>query len=70
MDKRDEEYLLRTTYENNRLLKDNNKMLKQIINVLNYYILHAQEENDSDFNRNIIANMVSNLVDLRFLKRK
>lgn len=45
-------------------------MLKQIINVLNYYILHAQEENDNDFNRNIIANMVSNLVDLRFLKRK
>ena len=70
MDKRDEEYLLRTTYENNRLLKDNNKMLKQIINVLNYYISHAQEENDSDFNRNIIANMISNLVDLRFLKRK
>ena len=68
MDKRDEEYLLRTTYENNRLLKDNNKMLKQIINVLNYYISHAQEENDSDFNRNIIANMISNLVDLRFLK--
>ena len=70
MDKRDEEYLLRTTYENNRLLKDNNKMLKQIINVLNYYITHAQEENDNDFNRNIIANMISNLVDLRFLKRK
>lgn len=70
MDKRDEEYLLRTTYENNRLLKDNNRMLKQIINVLNYYILHAQEENDNDFNRNIIANMISNLVDLRFLKRK
>ena len=68
MDKRDEEYLLRTTYENNRLLKDNNKMLKQIINVLNYYISHAQEENDNDFNRNIIANMISNLVDLRFLK--
>lgn len=68
MDKRDEEYLLRTTYENNRLLKDNNKMLKQIIDVLNYYISHAQEENDNDFNRNIIANMISNLVDLRFLK--
>ena len=70
MDKRDEEYLLRTTYENNRLLKDNNKMLKQIIGVLNYYISHAQEENDNDFNRNIIANMLSNLVDVRFLKGK
>ena len=52
MTKRDEEWLLQKTLENNQLLKENNKMLKQIVNVLNYYISHAREENEHDFGRN------------------
>ena len=68
MTKRDEEWLLQKTLENNQLLKENNKMLKQIVNVLNYYISHAREENEQDFGRNVLANLISNVVDLRTIR--
>ena len=68
MTKRDEEWLLQKTFENNQLLKENNKMLKQIVNVLNYYISHAREENKQDFGRNVLANLISNVVDLRTIR--
>ena len=70
MTKRDEERLLQKTFENNQLLKENNKMLKQIVNVLNYYISHAREENEQDFGRNVLANLISNVVDLRTIRRR
>ena len=63
MTKRDEEWLLQKTYENNQLLKANNQMLKQIVDVLNYHIAHANEENDNDFGRNVLANLISNIVN-------
>ena len=68
MTKRDEEWLLQKTLENNQLLKENNKMLKQIVNVLNYHIVHAREENEQDFGRNVLANLISNVVDLRTIR--
>lgn len=68
MTKRDEEWLLQKTFENNQLLKENNKMLKQIVNVLNYYISHAREENEQDFGRNVLANLISSVVDLRTIR--
>ena len=68
MTKRDEEWLLQKTLENNQLLKENNKMLRQIVNVLNYYISHAREENEHDFGRNVLANLISNVVDLRTIR--
>ena len=68
MTKRDEEWLLQKTFENNQLLRENNRMLKQIVNVLNYYISHAREENEQDFGRNVLANLISNVVDLRTIR--
>jgi hypothetical protein len=38
-------------------------MLKQIVDVLNYHIAHANEENDNDFGRNVLANLISNIVN-------
>lgn len=54
--------------ENNKILKENNKMLRQIVNVLNYYISHANQENEHDFGRNVLANMISNFIELRRVK--
>ena len=65
MTKRDEEWLLQKTYENNQLLKANNQMLKQIVKVINYHIAHANEENENDFGRNVLANLISNIVNPR-----
>lgn len=43
-----------------RVSRENNRMLKQLINYLNYNSANAENENNNDFIRNIIANIVSN----------
>ena len=42
---------------------DNNIMLQQIIKVINTWFTHHNQENDNDFNRNVMANLVSNIFD-------
>lgn len=41
------------------LTRDNNRMLKEIINAINIYLSKINSENQSDFERNIIANLIS-----------
>lgn len=53
--------LLRETHENNI-------MLKQIIKVINTYVANHHNENEDDFVRNVLANLVSNKIDLFKLK--
>ena len=53
------EELIRLAKENNKLLKDNNRMLKEIIEAINVYLLHHFSDNQGDFERNIIANLIS-----------
>lgn len=43
-----------------RLTKENNEMLKQIIAYINYINGNANNENENDFVRNVIANLMSN----------
>ena len=42
---------------------ENNIMLRQIIKVINTWFIYHNQENDNDFNRNVIANLVSNIFD-------
>lgn len=49
------EQLIKETHENNI-------MLKQIIKVINTYISRHHQENEDDFGRNVLANIVSSLV--------
>ena len=42
---------------------ENNIMLRQIIKVINTWIKHHQQENDNNFNKNVMANLVSNIFD-------
>ena len=51
---KEESYVLDTVTKNNI-------MLKQIIQVLSTYIVNHNKENEEDFTRNVIANMVSEL---------
>lgn len=53
------EELIRLARENNELLKDNNRMLCEIINAINIYLSNVANENNNDFERNIIANLIS-----------
>lgn len=38
---------------------ENNIMLKQIIKVINTHLAHHNTENDNDFMRNVMANLIS-----------
>ena len=58
----DIEELIRLARENNQLLKDNNRMLREIINAINIWLAHHQEENSNDFDRNVLANLVSSSI--------
>lgn len=52
-----------------QLTRENNYMLKQIIAYINSINRNADNENNNDFIRNILANLVSNTVDFRTIKR-
>lgn len=48
---------------------DNNRMLKEIVKYINYINSNAENENNNDFIRNVIANVVSStLPDLKRFK--
>lgn len=53
--------LLDIAYENNKLLKENNRMLKGIIKYINYTAANHHNDNQSEFERNILANLISNI---------
>ena len=42
---------------------ENNIMLRQIIKLINTWFAHHNQENNNDFNRNVMANLVSNIFD-------
>lgn len=42
---------------------ENNIMLRQIINVINTWFYYHNQENNNDFNRNVIANLISSGFD-------
>lgn len=52
MTHKEESYLL-------NIVTENNAMLQQIIKVINTHIAHHNQENDDDFTRNVLANLVS-----------
>ena len=49
--------LIKETYENNI-------MLRQIIKVINTWFAHHPQENANNFNMNVIANLISNGLDI------
>lgn len=48
---------------------ENNIMLRQIVKVINTYLARHHQENEDDFNRNVVANMVSNLIENTKIKQ-
>lgn len=55
-----------------RLIKEtheNNIMLRNIIKYINTTLAHHNQENSDDFDRNILANIVSNMFDFNKMFR-
>ena len=49
---------------------ENNIMLRQIIKAINTWFIHHNQENDNDFNRNVMANLVSNIFDFNKIVKR
>jgi hypothetical protein len=67
MTRKDEDYLFDTLDSIQEEVHDNNIMLHQICNVINRYLANHHQENENDFGRNVLANLLSNIVELRTL---
>lgn len=44
---------------------ENNIMLRQIVNFINNTILNARKENEDDFGRNVLANLISTNLNIK-----
>ena len=64
------DYLFKTIEQIRDETHENNIMLKQIIKVINHYISHANSENEDDFARNVLANLISGNLDFSKLIRR
>lgn len=67
MTRKDEDYLFDTLDSIQEEVHENNIMLHQICNVINRYLANHHQENENDFGRNVLANLLSNMVELRTL---
>lgn len=60
MTRRDEEYLFDSLEQIKQETHENNIMLRKIIKAINYHTSNTNNENNDDFVRNVLANLISN----------
>ena len=66
----EESYLLDSIEQIRKETHENNVMLKQIIKVINTYLARHHQENEDDFNRNVLANLISSTIDINKLFKR
>ena len=66
----EESYLLDSIEQIKKETHENNVMLRQIIKVINTYIARHHQENEGDFNRNVLANLISSTIDINGLFKR
>ena len=67
----EESYVLESIEQIKKETHENNVMLKQIIKVFNTYLARHHQENEEDFGRNVLANLISSTIDInRLFKRR
>ena len=69
MNRKEENYTLDLLERIRDDTHENNIMLKQICKVINTYLANHSKENENDFERNVLANLVSNIFDIKRIKR-
>ena len=69
MTHREESYVLDSLDELKAVVYENNRMLREICYVINVYLSHHHQENEEDFGRNVLANLISNAVELTGMKK-
>lgn len=69
MTRKDEEYLLESIAQIKEETHLNNMMLYDLCDVVNVYLANHHKENEEDFGRNILANVLSQFIDIKNLRR-
>ena len=65
----EESYLLDSIEQIKLETHENNIMLSQLCSVVNTWLSNHHQENEDDFGRNVLANLVSQFIDIGHLKR-
>jgi hypothetical protein len=65
----EESYILDGIAQIKAKVHQNNLMLSQLCSVVNMYLANHNRENEDDFGRNVLANLISSLVDIKSLRK-
>ena len=60
----EESYILDSIAQIKAETHENNIMLSQLCSVVNMYLSNHNRENEDDFGRNILANLLSQFIDI------
>lgn len=63
----EEDYILDSIEQIRKETHENNMMLRQIVKLINTYLARHHQENEDDFNRNVLANLISSTIDINKL---
>lgn len=66
----EESYILDSIEQIRVETHQNNLMLSQLCSVVNTWLSHHHQENEDDFGRNVLANLISQFMDIGQLKRR
>ena len=66
----EESYILDSITQIKAEVCQNNMMLKDLCHVVNVYLANHHQENEDDFGRNVLANLISSSIDIGSLFRK
>lgn len=67
---KEESYILDSITHIKAEVHKNNLMLRDLCNAVNVYLSNHHQENEDDFIRNILANLISSSIDIKGLIRK
>jgi hypothetical protein len=60
----EESYILDSIAQIKAEVHQNNLMLSQLCSVVNIYLVNHHKENEEDFGRNVLANLISQFIDV------
>lgn len=66
----EEDYILDSIEQIRKETHENNMMLRQIVKLINTYLARHHQENEDDFGRNVLANLLSSQLDINKLFKK
>ena len=61
----EESYILDSIAQIKAEVHRNNQMISQLCHVVNMYLANHNRENEDDFGRNVLANLISQFLDCR-----